>query len=62
MLKTRTVVEKGAWIAISNGDNINIWNSPWIPSLLSLKTNLNPNLVDLSDFNVADLLNTLDRT
>jgi len=33
-----------------------------MPSLLSLKTNLNPNLVDLSDFNVADLLKTLDRT
>ncbi|GLT69946.1 hypothetical protein SLA2020_420550 [Shorea laevis] len=36
LLKNRKVVEKGACISISNGLNVEIWNSPWIPQCLLL--------------------------
>jgi hypothetical protein len=31
LLKNRKVVEQGACISISNGLNVDVWNSPWIP-------------------------------
>jgi hypothetical protein len=50
-------VELGACMAVSSGQGINIWKSPWIPSIQRFKPSPNSNLVDLSDFEVADLLN-----
>jgi hypothetical protein len=55
-LKNRKVVEKGACISISNGLNVEIWNSPWIPSMPSFKPVPNANLISLPDFCVSDLI------
>lgn len=62
MLKNRKVVEKGACFDISNGQNINIWTFPWIPSIPSFKLSPNPNLVNLPDYHVVDMINPLDRS
>jgi exonuclease III len=56
LLKNRKVVEKGACWSISNGENIHIWTSPWIPSLPNFKPRPNVHLADLPDFVVADLM------
>jgi hypothetical protein len=37
------------------GENIQIWNSPWIPFMPSFKPKPNVNLVELPNFFVADL-------
>jgi hypothetical protein len=55
LLKNIKVVELGACRTISEGANIQVWNSPWIPSMPSFKPRPNENLVDLPDFSVADL-------
>ena len=56
LIKNRKVVEKGACWSISDGTDIHIWNSPWIPSMPSFKPRPNVNLVDFSDYSVADLM------
>jgi hypothetical protein len=35
LLKSRSIVEKGAYLAISVGSNINVWSDSWIPNLES---------------------------
>ena len=50
-------MELGACMAVSSGQGINIWKAPWIPSIKLFKPSPNPNLVDLPDFEVMDLLN-----
>jgi hypothetical protein len=56
LIKNRKVVAKGACWSISDGSNINIWDSPWIPSMPSFKPRPNVNLVDYPNFSVANLL------
>jgi hypothetical protein len=56
ILKARKVVELGACVDVSSGQDINIWKSPWIPSIQLFKPSPNPNLVDLPDFDIVDLL------
>ena len=62
LLKNREVVEKGACWSISDGANIHIWDSPWIPSIPRFKPRPNVLLVDLPDFSVAGLLLPGDRS
>lgn len=50
------VINKGACISISNGANIDVWNSPWIPLMPDLKPIPNVNLLELPTFCVADLM------
>jgi len=45
LLKNRKVVELGACISISNGLNVDIWDSPWIPLMPNFKPRPNANLV-----------------
>ena len=54
-MKNSNVVELGACWSITKGGNIQIWNSPWIPSSPSFKPKPNVNLVELPTFFVADL-------
>lgn len=61
-LKSRVVVEKGACLAISNCQDVNIWTCPWIPTLPLFKATPNPNLADLPVFQVADLIDPFNRT
>jgi hypothetical protein len=56
LLNSRSIVEKGACLAISMGSNINVWSDPWIPTLESFKPSPNPNLVDRPQFFVEDLI------
>jgi hypothetical protein len=56
LLKSRFVVQKGAYIAISSDLNVEVWQSPWIPTNPNFKPIPNPNLVSLPSFNVADLI------
>jgi hypothetical protein len=55
LMKNRKVVELGACWSISEGVNIQVWNSPWIPSMPNFKPKPNGNLVGLPDFSVAEL-------
>jgi len=55
-MKNREVVELGACISISNGLNIDVWNSPWIPTLSNFKPRPNVNLLELPPFTVAELI------
>lgn len=55
LLKNRKVVQKGACISISCGLNVDIWNSPWIPSTPKFKPIPNCNLNFLPSL-VADLI------
>jgi hypothetical protein len=49
-LKNRKVVELGACISISNGLNVDIWDSPWIPLMPNFRPRPNANLVVLPSF------------
>ena len=49
-------------MVVSSGQGINIWKSPWIPSIELFKPSPNPNLGDLPDFEVANLLNEGSRS
>jgi hypothetical protein len=62
LLKNREVIEMGACWSISDGANIHIWDSLWIPSMSSFKPRPNVHLVDLLDFSLADLLLPGDRS
>ncbi|XP_059451121.1 uncharacterized protein LOC132181912 [Corylus avellana] len=62
LLKNREVVSKGACISITNGVNVGIWDSAWIPLQPSFKPKPNPNLVELPDFRVADLISSEERS
>jgi hypothetical protein len=62
LLKNREVIDNSACWSISDGANIHIWDSPWIPSMPSFKLMPNVHLVDLPDFSVADLLLPGDRS
>jgi hypothetical protein len=62
MLKNMKVVKIGVCWSISNGVNIHIWNSPWIPSMPSFKSRPNVHLVGVPDFFVVDLLLTSSRS
>jgi hypothetical protein len=59
LLKNREVVSKGACISITNGVNVGIWDSPWIPLQPGFKPKPNPNLIGLPEFCVADLISSL---
>jgi hypothetical protein len=61
LLKNRKVVELGACISISNGLNVDSWDSPWIPLMPNFRPIPNANLVVLPSFSVNDLLLTKDR-
>ena len=61
LLKARTVVEKGACLAISNGQHVNVWTSPWIPTCSSFRPNPNPNLVGFPDYHVDELIDPFNR-
>jgi len=50
------VVELGACISISNGLNIDVWNSHWIPTLPNFKPRPNVNLLERPPFTVAELI------
>jgi hypothetical protein len=50
LLKNRKVVELGACISISNGLNVDIWDSPWIPLMPNFRPRPNANLVVLPSF------------
>lgn len=56
LLKTRSVVGKGACLAISQGSNVNMWIDPWIPTLATFKPSPNPNLTDQPNFTFVDLI------
>jgi hypothetical protein len=56
LLKNRNVVEKGACISISNGCLVDVWKSPWIPSMVNFRPVPNVNLVELPEFSVEDLI------
>jgi hypothetical protein len=56
LLKNRNVVEKGACISISNGHLVDVWKSPWIPSMGNFRPVPNVNLVELPNFSVEDLI------
>jgi hypothetical protein len=56
--KNRKVVEKGACISISNGQNVDIWNTPWIPLMPNFKPIPNENLVGFPSYSVADLISS----
>jgi hypothetical protein len=56
LLKNGMVINKGACISISNGANIDVWNSPWIPLMPDFKPIPNVNLLELPPFCVADLM------
>jgi hypothetical protein len=62
LMKARAVVEKGACLAISNGQHVNIWTSPWVPTCSSFRPNPNPNLVGLPDFHVDELIDPINRS
>ena len=50
------MVEKGACISISSGQNVDIWKNPWIPLMPNFKLIPNENLVRLPFYSVADLI------
>lgn len=56
LLKNRDVLLKGACLFISNGSNVDIWSSPWIPLMPNFKPRSNPNLVGFPDFTVEELI------
>ena len=56
------MVEKGACLAISNGQHVNVWNSPWIPTCSSFRPNPNPNLVGFPDYHVDELIDPFNRS
>ncbi|GLT52905.1 hypothetical protein SLA2020_262140 [Shorea laevis] len=56
ILKCRDLVEKGAWWSIASGTSIDIWNSPWIPSINGFKPTPNPLLFQLPNLSVANLI------
>jgi hypothetical protein len=56
IMKNKSVVQKGACLSITNGMNVDIWSSPWIPTMPSFKPRPNPSLVGLPEFCVADLM------
>jgi len=59
LLKNTKVVQLGACISISNGMNVNVWDSPWIRLVPNYKPRPNVNLLVLPSFSVADL--TMER-
>jgi hypothetical protein len=50
LLRNRMVVEKGACISISNGRLVDVWKSPWIPSMPNFRPVPNANLMELPEF------------
>lgn len=50
------MLEKGACWSISKGVFIDVWKSPWIPSMPFFKPRPNVNLVGLPDYSVVDLI------
>ncbi|XP_059440565.1 uncharacterized protein LOC132173020 [Corylus avellana] len=61
LLQNRKVVEQGACISISSGQNIDIWNNPWIPLMPNFKPIPNENLVGLPSYSVEDLICPIGR-
>jgi hypothetical protein len=56
LLKNRRIIKKGAYLSISNGLNVDVWDSPWIPLMPNFKPLPNANLVSLPPYSVADLI------
>jgi hypothetical protein len=61
VLKCRSVVAKGACWLVSSGTNLNIWSTPWIPSLAGFKPSPNSDLTFLPNLNVSDLISPVTR-
>jgi hypothetical protein len=61
ILKHRKVVMNGACRAISSGLNLNVWSSPWIPSLPNFKPTPNPALIFPPNMIISDLILPLSR-
>jgi len=56
LLKNKKVMELDACISISNGLNIDVWNSLWILTLPNFKSMPNVNLLELPPFTVVELI------
>ncbi|GLT69225.1 hypothetical protein SLA2020_413930 [Shorea laevis] len=56
ILKCRHIVLRGACWLVSSGREIDIWNSPWIPSIDGFKPSPNPSLPSLPNLKVSDLI------
>jgi hypothetical protein len=56
ILKNRDIITRNAcWVA-SSVSALNVWTSPWIPSLPGFKPSPNPNLTSLPHFSISDLI------
>jgi len=62
LLKARVVDEKGACLAISNGQHVNVWTSPWVPTCSSFRPTPNPNLVGFPEYHVDELIDPNNRS
>lgn len=56
ILKCRHIVLQGACWLVSSGTNLNIWDSPWIPSIVGFKPAPNPSLPSLPNLTISDLI------
>jgi hypothetical protein len=56
LLKNRKLLLKGACWSISKGDFIDVWKSPWIPSMPCFKPRSKENLLVFPAYSVADLI------
>jgi hypothetical protein len=61
VLNCREVVAKRACWSVANGHLLNVWASPWIPSLEGFKPSPNLGLFSLPDLNVSDLISPISR-
>jgi hypothetical protein len=55
-VKNRLVIEKCACWVVSKCIGLNIWSSPWIPSILGYKPFPNPSISSFPNLNVSDLI------
>jgi hypothetical protein len=62
LLKNKVVINKGVCISISNGVQVDVWDSPWIPLMLDFKPKPNVNLIELPAFCVNDLMIPCERS
>jgi len=55
-MKNKGIVQKEAYISISTGLNVSIWDMPWVPLMLGFTPRPNLNLIDHPNFCLANLL------
>lgn len=56
ILKFWSIIQEGACCSVSSDRHINIWQDPWIPSILGFKPSPNFSLHSLSNLIVFDLI------